>query len=250
MTNEVINNSYYSKSNTSNKISIGVIDVNITDSINVKLKLDDVSVLNTIMGLDFIDFYEWKNLILKYNLAILNNKKFNSSESIFHFNNDENFDFHVDPWMEEKEIFFLEDKNNENFYKNFQKNFVGAYMSAFHSFQEEEKSIYDNVNAMTSITYIDDNTIEIKNDGVLVGIYDDKIRLIVQALKKYLEKHYHNTIEYMKQYTKVEGVNVAEAQNFDDNVDRVLEFGKKEVVGKADVMDLLRSFFPDFKVVY
>ena len=123
-------------------------------------------------------------------------------------------------------------------------------MSAFHSFQEEEKSIYDNVNAMTSITYIDDNTIEIKNDGVLVGIYDDKIRLIVQALKKYLEKHYHNTIEYMKQYTKVEGVNVAEAQNFDDNVDRVLEFGKKEVVGKADVMDLLRSFFPDFKVVY
>ena len=53
MTNEVINNSYYSKSNTQNKVSIGVIDVNITDTINVKLNLDDISVLNTIMGVDF-----------------------------------------------------------------------------------------------------------------------------------------------------------------------------------------------------
>lgn len=71
MTNEVINNSYYSKSNTSNKISTGIIDVNITDTINVKLNLDDISVLNTIMGLDFIDFDDWGNLVLEYNLAIV-----------------------------------------------------------------------------------------------------------------------------------------------------------------------------------
>jgi len=36
MTNEVINNSYYSKSNTSNKVSTGVIDVNITIIMQVK----------------------------------------------------------------------------------------------------------------------------------------------------------------------------------------------------------------------
>lgn len=249
MTNEVINNSYYSKSNTSNKISIGVIDVNITDTINVKLNLDDISVLNTIMGLDLIDFDEWENLVLEYNLAILNNKKSNSRKSIFHFKNYENFEFGVDPLTEEKEIFFIEEKNNENFYKDFQKNVMEVYMSVFNSFQKEENSIYDNVNTMTSITYIDDNTIEIKSDGVLVGIYDDKIQLVAQSLKEYLKKYYQNTMEYMKEYIQNESVNIEEAKRFDDNVRKVLEFGNKKVVEKTDVMDLLRSFFPDFKVV-
>lgn len=249
MTNEVINNSYYSKSNTSNKISTSVIDVNITDTINIKLNLDDISVLNTIMGLDFIDFDEWENLVLEYNLAILNNKKSNSRKSIFHFKNYENFEFGVDPLTEEKEIFFIEEKNDENFYKDFQKNVMEVYMSVFNSFQKEENSIYDNVNAMTSITYIDVNTIEIKSDGVLVGVYDDKMELIVQSLKEYLEKYYQNTIEYMKQYIQNESVNIEEAKSFDDNVRDVLEFGNKKVVGKSDVMELLRYFFPDFKVV-
>lgn len=249
MANEVINNSYYSKSNTSNKISIGVIDVNITDTINIKLNLDDISVLNTIMGLDFIDFDEWENLVLEYNLAILNNKKSNSRKSIFHFKNYENFDFSVDPLMEEKEIFFIEEKSNEFFYKDFQKNVMEVYMSVFNSFQKEENSIYDNANAMTSITYIDDNTIEIKSDDVLVGIYDDKMQLVVQSLKEYLEKYYQNTMEYMKQYIQNESVNIEESKSFDDNVRKVLEFGNKKVLGKTDVMDLLRSFFPDFKVV-
>ena len=30
----------------------------------------------------------------------------------------------------------------------------------------------------------------------------------------------------------------------------MLEFGNKKTVVKTDVMDLIRSFFPDFKVVY
>lgn len=60
MTRQLITNSYYGQPNTSNKISTGVIDVNITESVNLKLNIDDIAVLNSVMGLDFIDFEEWK----------------------------------------------------------------------------------------------------------------------------------------------------------------------------------------------
>lgn len=44
MTRQLITNSYYGQPNTSNKISAGVIDVNITESINLKLKLNQYEI--------------------------------------------------------------------------------------------------------------------------------------------------------------------------------------------------------------
>jgi hypothetical protein len=252
MTRQLITNSYYGQSNTSNKISAGVVDVNITDSINLKLNIDDIAVLNSVMGLDFIDFEEWKSLVVEYQQAMTNQKKVNHRKYVFYYHHNENFDFSTDPFNGEKEIFFSESKNAEKlFYESLQKNIVDTYFKSYNSLKKEEEVVQEQISKKTTITYFDKDTLEVDDNGILLSIIGGRLEDLLDALTQYLETYYQNTMDYIKKYvSKKNNVeNIELAKVFDNNNGAIIEFGNKENIDVNDILELLKVFFPEYDII-
>lgn len=252
MSRQLIINSYYGDPKTSNKISAGVIDVNITESINLKLNIDDVAVLNSVMGLDFIDFEEWKSLVVEYQQAMTNQKKVNHRKYAFYYHHNNNFGFSTDPFNGEKEIFFYESKNaGKLFYEKLQKNIVNTYLKSYNSLKKEEEATQEQVSKKTTITYFDKNTLEVDDSGILLSIIGERLEELLNALTQYLETYYQNTMDDIKKYVskKSNVENIELAKIFDNNKGAIIEFGNKESVDVNDILELLRAFFPDYDTI-
>ena len=252
MSRQLIINSYYGDPKTSNKISAGVIDVNITESINLKLNIDDIAVLNSVMGLDFIDFEEWKSLVVEYQQSMTNQKKVNHRKYAFYYHHNNNFGFSTDPFNGEKEIFFYESKNaGKLFYEKLQKNIVDTYLKSYNSLKKEEEVTQGQVSKKTTITYFDKNTLEVDDSGILLSIIGERLEELLNALTQYLETYYQNTMDDIKKYvskkSNVENIELAKA--FDNNKGAIIEFGNKESVDVNDILELLRAFFPEYDTI-
>jgi hypothetical protein len=248
----MIRNSYYGASNTSNKISAGMIDINITQSITIALNLSDFREISRyVSGLSIIDFDEWTNLIIDYNMTMINQKKANARQYTFYFKNNENFDFSTDPFNGEKEIFFSEDRKDPDFFSKLKESIYDTYMSNYLGLKEEQENIEKTVGLQSSISYIDDDSIVMDNDGVVLKFSGKKADEFFHAIEDYFATYYENSIQYMKKYIKTHRAleNIENAKVFDDNKVAIESFKNKDVVNKNDVLNLLRVFFPEYDMI-